>query len=139
MRSDRAPALPLRDGTDIVPPVKLLGHRSNLPLLFRRPRLFAWAYARHLIYAMVGALFDAVTTYVALSHFGADRERHLLIWWAAVHLGVAVGVPLAMAVKLIAALFTAAIWRRWTMLILDLFALFSLIGAIANLMFIRSH
>jgi len=114
--------------------IVLLPRHTDLPLLAKRPLTFAHRYRWPLLLLLLGAVADAVTTYINLSwrQFNASVEVHPVQRMVFEVFGAALGVPLAKLIQLAFVLFVAAWWRPWCGWVLSVCGTLYLLAAISN-------
>ncbi len=94
--------------------------KTNLPLLLRRPLLFARFYWWPLLFLLTGAILDGLTTYANVRDYGAAVEAHPIGRMAMETLGPAWGTSLGKGAQFLAAVFVASLlrfWCRWLLLL----------------------
>ena len=106
--------------------------RSNLFLLTHRPVTFARLYRWPLALLGVGAVLDGATTFRFMVRLGVGEELHPAMRVASQILGPSLGVPLGTLAKVGFAIFVAALWRRWTGVLLCVCGLLYCAGAVWN-------
>ena len=89
---------------------RLLPARTELPNLFRHPLRFARRYWLPLILLLIGASFDAWTTYQNVRDYTAVVEVHPVQRFVMELLGPTLGVPAAKLGQLAFVLLVAAWW-----------------------------
>jgi hypothetical protein len=105
---------------------------TNLPLLAKEPRVFAWKYRVSLLILLVGATADLITTYVNLKRYGTSVEAHPVQRLVSEIIGVTAGVPLAKLIQLAFVLFVAAWWRPWCAWVLGVCGVLYSLAAVSN-------
>lgn len=111
---------------------RLLPRRTELPLLFLHPFLFARRYAVLLSLLLVSAVADGVTTYRNLLAFGPGIEVHPAQRLVFELLGPHAGVPVAKFVQLAFVLLVAAWWRPWCKALLLICSILYAAAAVSN-------
>jgi len=106
--------------------------KNNLRLLSRRPLLLARKYRWALLVLLAGALLDMLTTIRFMRQFGPEAEVHPGIRMMGEVFGPALGVPLGTVLKVSAAVFVAALWRRGCAALLMLCGALYALGAASN-------
>ena len=115
------------------PPAPRRRFRSNLPLLVRRPLLFARAYRWPLAVLAVGAVADAATTHDVLSSYGAGVELHPVQRLFAHLFGTSAAAVAGMKlVQTAFVVFVAALWRRWCAAVMVLCGVLYALAAVSN-------
>lgn len=106
--------------------------KSNFWLLTRRPLVFARIYRWELLFLLVGATLDAVTTAITLSRYGVEAELHLAVRLMAHILGPVTGAVLGKIGQVVFVLLVASLWRPWCRVIILLCGGLYLLAAISN-------
>ncbi|MDY7010688.1 MAG: hypothetical protein SVV80_08045 [Planctomycetota bacterium] len=101
-------------------------------MLTRRPRIFVRIYRWELLFLLVGATLDAVTTIVFMRKYGAGAEVHPVICLMAHILGPVAGTVLGKTGQVVFAVFVASLWRRWCRVIMLLCGGLYVLASVSN-------
>ncbi len=112
--------------------MKLISWETHLGLLKNQPREFIRRFRWPLVILLVGAFFDALTTYQSLKYVGPMPELHIPQRWVSQLIGVSAGVPIAKIIQIAFAIFVAALWRKWTAGLMVLCGLLYSLAALSN-------
>jgi len=107
--------------------------KSNLPLLRRHPWRFVRTYWLPLTILLIGGTLDAITTCEALGRHGPEVELHPGFRLMVRVFGTSPPVVSTLkAIQMLAALFVAALWDKWTGPLMTLCGVLYTLAAISN-------
>jgi len=112
--------------------MRLLGKKSNLRLLFRRPGAILCRYWPVIALLVVGATADAVTTYNFLVKYGPSEEVHPVQQIIFQILPPLPGVIFAKLAQSVFVVLVACCFRGWTTWLILLTGLLYAAGAACN-------
>lgn len=108
------------------------GFRTNLPILGRRPGVFARKYWLAITAVVVAAVLDMLSTIGFMFEYGSQSELHLPMRAMAEIFGIVRGLVLGTLGRLLFVMIVAAIWRRACAAIMLVCAVIYLLAAMCN-------
>lgn len=117
--------------------MRILGKKSNLRLLYRRPGALLCRYRCVLMLLLIGAAWDAWTTIQFVGRYGADEELHpaaMFFFKLALYVlhSPAVVVAVGKFIQVVFVIAVAAIFRGWTSILIASCGTLYLLAGCAN-------
>jgi hypothetical protein len=112
--------------------MRILGHKSNLRLLARRPMVLLRAYRWAVVFLLAAATADVVTTIPGVRAYGPATELHPAHRMMVSLLGPVAGPIVGKVFQVAFVVFVACLWRQWCGWILVLCGLFYAAAAVSN-------
>ena len=107
--------------------------RSNLPLLRHHPWRFVRTYWVPLTILLIGGTLDAITTWESLGRHGPEVELHPGFRMMLRIFGTSPAVvSILKTVQVLAAVFVAALWDKWTSALMVLCGVLYTLAAVSN-------